>query len=446
MLLCCWLLPLGAQQMWVEDFVLLRRTLVNRSKIKVDKQGALLDLVTKEKGFTFVANGKQPAEAEEGDGVITVKLPRKTQYITIKHPDFGLMTWRVPVKHLKRKRHYRATLMTVNPDKPYKLQRQWVVFNISPENAILKIDSTVTLVRQRTTTCYLPLGNHNYQVESPFYESVKDSFLLTDTAKTVVDIRLQPVYSFLTVRTPWERGEIYIDGQAVAIKEGTSRRLAAGMHRLSVFMGESCYYDAFFNIGKAEKRVMTLTQKDFNPQPLKKTMATSVHGVQSDSAAVADTTVILPPEVAAPVQATVTLKAADESTEIWVDRELKGMGQWSGQLAQGYHLATTRKNDIEGIPTGLWVVDNFPQTVNLAVPETSQAVLNIYSNVVGADIYINKVHVGVTPCIVKDLHSWHDYDIRLQKTGYKASHRTVHPRGNDLIDVYVKMKKNINKK
>ena len=121
LLLCCWLLPLGAQQMWVEDFTRLRRPVWNRNKVVIDKHLALLDLKTEQNGFTFAADGRNPAEAEDGDGVIMVKLPHKTRFLTIKHADFGQYTWRVPVNHLKRKRHYRATLQTVDQSKEYKL-------------------------------------------------------------------------------------------------------------------------------------------------------------------------------------------------------------------------------------------------------------------------------------------------------------------------------------
>ena len=55
-----------AQQMEVNDFTRLRRPLWNRSKVAINKQKAIIDLTTTEKGFTFMANGKEAAEATEG--------------------------------------------------------------------------------------------------------------------------------------------------------------------------------------------------------------------------------------------------------------------------------------------------------------------------------------------------------------------------------------------
>lgn len=439
LMLCCWLLPLGAQQMWVEDFTRLKRPLWNRSKVIVDKKLALLDLMTEQKGFVFAADGRQPAEAEEGDGAITVKLPHKTQYLTIKHPDYGLYTWRVPVKHLKRKNHYRAVLHTIDQTKEYKLPWQWVVFDISPANAILHIDSATYLLRQGSKVLRLPVGKHRYLVESPFYEAVADSVELTDTTKVRLDIRLQPIYSYLTVKTPWRKGSVYVDDQPIGGQECTSFRLNEGRHTLSVYVRDTCYYHAIFDIGRAEKKVIVLTEKDYHPQVGAKPKPVVVLPQQQDSTATAakDTAKALEPAV---VEAPVTLKAADDSTEILLNREKVGDGQWNGTLAEGFYMVTTRKGGVESEPTWLWVSDAFPQELNLAVPQTSQGMLNVYSNVLGAEIYVNEVLMGVTPCVIQGMLPTRNYDIRLHKTGYKDVERTVRPRGNDVLDVYVKMK------
>lgn len=437
-MLCCWLLPLGAQQMWVEDFTRLKRPVWKRSKIIVDKKLALLDFKTEQKGFAFAANGNQPAEAEEGDGVITVKLPDKTQFVTIKHPDYGLYTWRVPVKHLKKKQHYSAVLQTYDQSKEYKMPWQWVVFDISPDNAILHIDSATYLLRQGSMVLRLPVGTHHYLVESPFYEAVADSVELTDSTKVRLDIQLQPIYSFLTVKTPWPTGRILVDDRPLGEQECTSFRLNEGRHTLSVYVRDTCCYHALFDIGRAEKKVIVLTEKDYHPQVGKKPKPVAVVAQQQDTTAAAkDTVSALVPDV---IQAPVTLNAADDSTEIWLNRERVGEGEWNGTLAEGFYMVTTRKNGLESEPTWLWINDAFPQELNLAVPQTSQGMLNVYSNVVGADIYVNEVQMGVTPCVIQGLLPTRNYDVCLRKAGYKEVKQTVRPKGNGVLDVYLKMK------
>lgn len=421
----------AAQQMRIESFSRVRASIIKQTKPAIDKQFALLDLSTEQKGFTFMADGKNKATAEEGDGIITVKLPHKTRYVTVKHPDFGIYTWRVPGKGLRKKRHYRATLFANTADKEYRLGWQWVQISISPENAVLHIDSTTYLIRDGGKTLRLPVGKHTYQVESPFYEAVNDTFVLTDTTKLRLEVSLQPTYSYLTVMTPMRKAEIRIDGQTIGRGSAVSRRLAEGSHRLAVYVRGTCYYDEPFTIGRSEKKTITLTEPELQPK-----LPTKKHGkavVSGQRAAVSRQAISAP----------VTLNAADDSTEIWLNREKVGVGKWSGQLNAGFYIVTTRKDRVDSEVIQFWITDESPLELNLAVPETSMGMLNIYSNVEGAEIYIDGKCVGETPCVVKGLPTSRDCNITIVKQGYKKVRKKVRPRGNDLTDVYVKLKKSV---
>ncbi len=433
LMMVCLVATTQAQQMTVEDYAHIKRPLWKHKSVVIDKQHALLDLYTTEKGFSFTANGKEPVEVEEGDGKLTLKLPHQTRYVTIKHEVYGQYTWRVPVKYLKRKKRYRATLLASDPTKQYKLSKQWVVMDISPRNAIVQMDSVRQMVRNGKAAFNLPLGTHQYQVESPFYQAVRDSFQLTDTMKVEMTISLQPVYSYITVDTPWTNGDIYVDGSLIGRMKGTSGRLAEGQHQLSVFLYDYCCYDETFTIGVGEKKVYALTAKDFNPQPSRKRQAVAVsNGVQSDTLA----TVAHPEDLC-----TVTLLADSIDTEIWVDRELKGKGQWSGPLELGYHQVVTKRDSLESEPYGLWLNDNFPQTLNLEAPQTSVGMVNVYSNVVGATIYVDDVLKGVTPMVISGLSPRRNYTVLVTKDGYSRVKKHVRPRGNELTNLYINMKK-----
>ena len=432
------LTPVWGQQIRVTDFARKKKGLLNIHHVQTDKQKALLDFTTGEKGFTFLANGSEAAETEEGENMLTVKLPHKTRYVTIKHPDYGQYTWRVPAKYLKKKKRYKARLLATDPNKTYQLQQQWVVFNISPKNAILKMDSTVSLIRDGLTSLYLPVGTHYYTIESPVYESVKDSIVLTDTAKIQLDIILEPIYSYLTVKVNWPGGKIHVDGRPAAEHEGTSMRLNSGTHQLSLFWGNNCYYNKTFTIGPAEKKVIEIPLKELVLQP--KNRLSKNHG----NITMAQTkTMIIPanPLNKETQKAPVTLKVSDDDTEIWIDREHMGTGQWSGLLPEGYHQVTTRKDNIESVPVSIWIEDSFPQEIDLAVPKTSCGMVNIQSNVIGADIYINNVHAGETPCVIKDLPGGRRCQVRLSKKGYRDSNKKIIVEANSIVELNIKMKK-----
>ena len=140
-------LPCAAQKISIGQFKRVKFDLATRKFLPVDKKMATLDLKTDEKGFTFKADGKTPIAAQEGDGQITLLAPHKTAYLLVEHPDYGQLMWKVPGKGLRKKKHYRAIMQTDKPGKEYKLSKQWVVFQVIPENAILQVDSTVALVR-----------------------------------------------------------------------------------------------------------------------------------------------------------------------------------------------------------------------------------------------------------------------------------------------------------
>ena len=415
--------------MRIEGFSRIRASIVKRTKPTIDKQYALLDLATEQTGFSFLADGKNKAAAEEGDGIITLKLPHKTRYVTVKHPDFGQYTWRVPGKGLRKRRHYHATLFAKADEKEYKLGWQWVQFGISPENAVLHIDSTTCLIRDGGKTLRLPVGKHTYQVESPFYEAVCDTFVLTDTAKLRLTVSLQPTYLYLTVLTPMRKAEIRVDGQPIGRGTAVSGRLAEGSHRLAVYVRGTCCYDEPFSIGRSEKKTITLTEPQLKPQPLKPSKPRNPKTSKPQNIQNSQT-----------ISAPVTLNASDDSTEIWLNRERVGVGKWSGQLDGGFYIVTTRKDGVESEPVQFWITDESPLELNLAVPETSMGMLNIYSNIEGADIYIDGKCVGQTPCVVKDLSASRDCVIAIEKQGYKKVRKKVRPRGNDLTDVYFKLK------
>ncbi|MBR7125291.1 MAG: hypothetical protein IKC86_01620 [Prevotella sp.] len=97
------MLPAVAQDMSIVGFAKQKHSPLSSIKIKKDKKQATLLLTTDKKGFKFKADGQTDVVAEEGDGILTLKVPHKTQFLTITHPDYGQYTWRVPGKSLRKR-------------------------------------------------------------------------------------------------------------------------------------------------------------------------------------------------------------------------------------------------------------------------------------------------------------------------------------------------------
>ena len=435
-------LPCVAQKISIGQFKRVKFDLATKKFLPVDKKMATLDLKTDEKGFTFKADGKTAIAAQEGDGKITLLAPHKTAFLLVQHPDYGQLIWKVPGKGLRKKKHYQAIMQTDKPGKEYKLSKQWVVFRVSPENAILQVDSTVALVRNGLAQFELPIGKHGYHAEAPFFEELSDSVEVVDSSKLIVPVVLQSVYSYLTVRVPITDGRIFIDGQPVGMREATSGHLQPGDHHLIVMQKETCYVDSVINLGKGEKKILTLKADDLRARPLMVRAITP--GVKAtDSIAVADSAAT--DSLAVPqdsLKALVTITAPDEKTQIWLNREPLAYGKWKGKLALGFYSVSTLKDGLESKTFYLWVDDTLPKVLDLSLPKASYGVLNIHSNVIGATILLNRMKVGVTPCILENLPANMPCKIYLKKEGYHDATLKVMPVPNDMLDVELNMKPN----
>ena len=437
-----------AQEMHIVEFKKLKKGPFNMKHVVTSKQEAILDLKTSEKGFSFKADGKQDIAAEEGEGILTLKTPDKTAFIVVEHADYGQLTWKVPVKKgLRRKKHYTAILQTFSPDKEYKLQKQWVIFEIQPQDAILTIDSTMTTIHGGRQQLYLPIGKHAWLAEAPFHHEEKDTVELTDDKREIVKIALQPFYSYLTVKTELEGCDILVDGQWIGNTQGTTGHLREGRHRLIVMKDSLQYYNADFDIGWKEKKTIELKAGELKREIGVRRQESGVRRLENTPAADSSLngdlqtpdSCLQSPNVA--IKAPVTIKAQDDFTSIWVNRELKGYGSWEGELEPGFYLISTEKDGLESKTKPLWVYDATPVKLDLLPPMNNYGMLNVQCNEIGANIYINDKLVGTTPCVIKDLPADSHCEVRLEKTGFSKAVKTVKVVGNDLTYVKLEIKK-----
>lgn len=433
LLIISWVSPMAAQEIKIDNFCQIKKKFLSHKQFTTDKTQAILDLYTSEKGFTCKADGKTDINIKEEDDKITLLLPNKTRYIQINHPEYGELTWKVPQKFkvLKKKKHYRCDLITNSPKKKYQVNKQWAVFYVQPQNAILYVDSTMHFVRNGQIQVYLPLGNHACKVEAPFYESWEGNICLNDSERVDQQVNLKPVYSYLTVRTPLPNCTILLNGSSIGETQTISNRLTAGRYKLTIVKKSICYYNDWIDIKPAEKKVVNITKKDLNPMSIPPYLTTTQLAE-------------LPPGkqhfINDSVQAPVHIIAPDNETSILINREKQGMGEWNGVLPKGFYAINTEKDNLESATYYLWVENGWEQTINLATPQSAYGMLNIQSNVVDAEIFINGIASGKTPSIIHNLPANHTYQIKLKKNGYKDAFRTIYIRGNEMNDLIINMK------
>ena len=135
------------------------------------------------------------------------------------------------------------------------------------------------------------------------------------------------------------------------------------------------------------------------------------------------------------------IQAFDENTEIWVNRELVAKGSWREELPPGIHAISTSKDGIESPTQYIMIGDGKGQRIKTPTPYAKYGWLNISSNVVDADVWLDGKYIGKTPCILQPLSTYKKYTLKISKEGYKEEEVTITLKDNDMQNIYLKLKK-----
>ena len=116
-------------------------------------------------------------------------------------------------------------------------------------------------------------------------------------------------------------------------------------------------------------------------------------------------------------------------------------GSWKEELPPGIHAISTRKEGIESPTQFIQAGTGNAQRLKMPTPYAKYGWLNVSSNVVDADVWLDGELIGKTPCILPPLSTYKKYTIRLSKEGYKEMKATVSLKDNDIQNLYLKLKK-----
>ena len=434
-----------AQRMRVEDLGRYKKPFLKKASFTTDKRFALLDLITNEKGFEFLTGGVA-VETTESEGLVTLSLPHKCDFLTIKHPVYGQYTWKVS-EALKRKKHYHAYLYTESLDKEYRQEKQWALLTVRPERAIVYVDSVMYQVQDGQLSLYLPIGKHPCRIESPFYMPLSDTIELTDSARLEKRFVLESFYAYLTVETDLTDVRILLDGKPIGSVRAETGRLRPGRYRLTIEKDDWTYYDRLIEIANAERKVIDLRGVALRPSRRCESLPEQASFL-SDSSLVAEVvseegktsaSVLQGDTTLASTVSDVHITAFDAETEIWLNRELVGRGEWQGKLAPGFYSVSSRKEGLESRTDFFWVEADKMMELNLISPKADYGLLNVSCDEIDAAIFLNGLAVGFTPCVLRNLPIDRTYRIRLVK-GRKEVERVIHLRGNDIVNLKLKLK------
>lgn len=427
--------PVMAQRMHVEDFGRYKKPFLHKASFTTDKRQALLDFFTNEKGFQFFVEDA-PVAATEGEGMVTLALPHRTGSLIIKHPVYGHLAWKVPNGVLKKKKHYHAYLHTESLEKEFRQQKQWALISTVPERAIVYVDTVIHPLLDGNLSLYLPLGRHVCRIESPFYQTLNDTIELTDIVRFEKRYVLQPFYAYLTVETDWPDARICLDGDSLGLQRVETSRLMPGRYRLTVNQGDSLYYEQWLELANAERKVVDLHGIELRPFPQ---LGQSIELSGFPDEVLADSMASDGLQEQSGQWADVHITAFDADTEIWLNRERMGQGEWRGNLAPGFYAVSSRKEGLDSRTDFFWVDAGKSVELNLISPLADYGLLNVSCDEVDATVFLNGLAIGSAPCVLRNLPVGRTYRVRLVK-GRKAAETLVRLRGNDIVNVKLKLK------
>ena len=218
LLLSFFLLPLHGQ-IAVESFRLLEMDLTANTQgtQEIDQNGevaALIKVVTTQKDFAFDNGMLGIVKVIPQPGEYWVYVPRRTQKITIRHSDLGVLRdyyFKIPIES---GRTYELKLTTGQVITTVKKSNttQYLTMHVTPANASVYIDNTLRpLNEEGELFLLLTVGSHNYRVEAVGYKSEAGVVNITSSEKNSLDINLTSVMATLTVNCQDPEADIVIN-------------------------------------------------------------------------------------------------------------------------------------------------------------------------------------------------------------------------------------------
>ena len=213
----------GAQNMSVVSFQLNEQDLTanQQGTIVFDQNGekcALIKVFTTETGFTFDVGSLGVAKTEQKVGEIWVYVPHGIKKINLSHPILQRLEYSIPIPIVKARTYeMRLTSDEVKTIIKRTVKSQYVLFKVSPQDALVELDDQTLAVTDGTATKRMPFGTYSYRVQAPRHAVKSGTIVVNDPKnKHIVNISLEPQYVNANFSVA-NRAEIWIDEQ----KRGT---------------------------------------------------------------------------------------------------------------------------------------------------------------------------------------------------------------------------------
>ena len=353
---------------------------------------ALIKVETTQTGFAFDVGMMGITKVEQHTGEIWVYVPFGVKHITIQHQQLGtLRDYYFPCP-IQEARTYIMQLTTGTVETIVKetITQQWLVFNVTPKDALVWVNEEPWPVNDGVAQKYVGFGTYDYRVEASNYHSTAGKINVSDPENTVkLDINLTPAFGFLKIEGDngiLSKASIYIDKDNGTDALRTPRQLPSGQHTVRIVHPK---YKTF------ERKVNIEDEQTFT---LNANLAANF--------------------------STVTLKV-DADAEIYVNNERKGTRTWMGDLEAGDYTIECRMENHRTSTVKRTITDNMSgQVINLNAPTPIMGRLVVSSTPSLAKIFIDGKEVGETPKSINQILIG-QHSLRIEKAGCAPVSKTI---------------------
>lgn len=365
---------------------------------------ALIKVVTSEQGFVFDGGMTGIVKTKQDVGEVWVYVPHGIKRMTIRHPQLGVLRDYFFPTSIEKAKTYEMVLTTgkVETIVTQHINKQFVVFNVKPSNAIVELeDEILTLSDEGYAEKGLPLGIYNYRVSCTNYHTEAGKLTVSAQNKTEMNISLLPNFGWIKLEgnDEYHGAHVYVDNERVGELPLTTKGIQSGTHTIKVVK----------NMYKTYEQQVTIKDNE--------TIALSI-SLTSNFANITFTT--------------------DKENEIWIDGKLKSKGSWIGPMEIGEYKVETKRESHRTKSEIVHITELAPRKIQLGSPTPIYGSVEITSNPTCSTVFIDGKEVGETPLILNNVLVG-NRELKFVKDGYVDLTKSIEVLENTSDQIAVRL-------
>lgn len=349
--------------------------------------------------FTFKGNLATffDVHFEPGEIYLYVSAAAAT-FIEIIHDDFGKTEFTLPYD-LCEFCGYEMVIVRPNVDYDNMPQINYLVINADQDNAAIYIDGNY--VGDKEASRSFEIGSkHTWKIDCKLYHSESGEVTITSGDAIEISKTLRPAYGYINVTTnPEMNAVVFIDNERVGTTPYKSDKMPSGTYSVRIVKE---MYDAVENTFIIEDGATTLAEMSLSAGFMKLTVK------------------------------------ADPDSDIYIDGEYKGKGEWNGEVLFGTHYLEARKENHKPAVMKVELDKNSTSEIVLENPRPITGHIDINTSPMKADIYLDGIHYGTTPKVISNIIIG-EHKLKLEKDGYVTLEKDIVVEEGEMLSLNEKL-------